>query len=194
MALSGFTIFSAAFPSWAYANQYYKEARNHYDYFIVSRMSWKKYGVIRILSVSISGGLIMAIPLGIVFSYSYMIGSRELGYLFEGMKIRAVIQNLGIPMVLCIKTGLGFLFGAFWALVGFLSSFLLKNKYAPFLIPFVLSQFFWVIFQDYPMLNPNHLVRGENLDSYGLSAFLLFVYVFIAALSIFLAFLRKENQ
>ncbi|MDC7289318.1 hypothetical protein NXH76_16075 [Blautia schinkii] len=155
MAMSGFTIFSAAFPSWAFANQYYKETKNHYDYFIASRMSWRRYGIMRILSVGISGGLIIAIPLAIVFSYCYLIGSRELGYIFEGMRVRIVIETFGVPAVLCIKVCLGFLFGSFWALVGFLASFLLKNKYAPFLLPFVLSQFFWIIFQNHPALNPN---------------------------------------
>ena len=43
MALSGFTVFSAAFPAWGYANQFYKEEKTGYIRFILSRMSWKKF-------------------------------------------------------------------------------------------------------------------------------------------------------
>lgn len=194
MALSGFTIFSAAFPSWAYADQYYKERKHNYDYFIASRMTWKRYGIMRIISVGISGGLIMAIPIGIVFVFSCLVGSMELGSLFGGMKVREVIQYWGIPAVLCMKIYLGFLFGVFWALIGFLSSFLIRNKYAPFLIPFILNQFFWVIFKKYPKINPIFLVRGEDLDSYGGSALILTVYCMVIALMIYLFFCRKEHE
>lgn len=194
MALSGFTIFSAAFPSWAYAAQYYKEEKGHYDYFIASRMAWKKYGLMRIFSVSLSGGLIMAIPLAMVFIVSCFVGKMEIGNLFEGMAVRNVMETLGIPAVLCIKTGLGFLFGAFWALVGFLSSFLIKNKYAPFLIPFILNQFLWLLLKDHPWLNPVFLVRGEDLDSYGLSALLLTAYCITAAFGVMVMFWRKGHS
>lgn len=194
MALSGFTIFSAALPSWAYAGQYYKEKKSHYHYFIASRMSWRSYGRMRIFSVGVSGGLIMAIPLCIVFIFSYLVGSREVGYLFEGMKVREVILELGIPAVLCIKVFLGFLFGAFWAWVGLLASFLLKNKYAPFLVPLILNQFSWSIFHNCQWLNLNRLLRGEDIDSYGMSALLLMVYCAVIATCVYLLFSRKEGQ
>lgn len=191
MALSGFTIFSAAFPSWGYAGRFYKEKKTHYSYFISCRMSWKRYATMKMLSVGISGGLIIAIPLGILFVFAYLVGIKEVGELFWGMHVRDTILNYGIPAVLVIKTCLGGLFGIFWAWMGLLSSMLIKNKYAPYLIPFILNQFFWMLFADYPWLNPIYLVRGEDLDSYSLSALLLFVYCAFVALLLLLGFRRR---
>ncbi len=191
MALSGFTIFSAAFPAWAYAAQFYKEEKTQYSYFILSRMSWKRYISMRLFSVGLSGFLIMAVPLGITFCFSYQIGTKEMGTLFQDSQVWDFIVKQGFITVLCIKTCLGGLFGIFWAFVGFLSSLLVKNKYSPFLIPFILNQFFWILFLPYPTLNPVFLVRGEDLDSYGLSALLLILYCGIAALITILLFRRK---
>lgn len=192
MALSGFTVFSAAFPAWGYASQFYKEDKCGYSYFIAARMSWKQYSIMRIVSVSISGGLVIAVPLMILFTFAYTVGNREIGELFQGMYVRDTIINLGIPAVLLIKTCLGALFGVFWSLVGFLSSMLVKNRYAPFLIPFILNQFFWIAFAKYPKLNPIYLVRGEDLDSYGLSATILIIYCVLVASVIMLIFKRRR--
>lgn len=194
MALSGFTIFSAAFPAWAYANSFYKEKKMGYSYFILSRMSWKKYVMTRICSVSISGFLILAVPLAITFAYAYGIGAKEIGPLFEGMHVRKTILKLGLPAVLCIKVCLGGLFGIFWSLIGFLSGMIVKNKYAPYLIPFILNQFFWMLFSKMPKLNPVYLVRGEDLDSYGGSAGILLIYCMVAVLLNVLVFKRRVLQ
>lgn len=194
MALSGFTIFSAAFPAWAYASSFYKEKKVGYSYFILSRMSWKKYVSMRICSVGVSGFLIMAIPLAITFAYAYGIGAKEIGPLFEGMHVREVILELGLPAVLCIKICLGGLYGVFWALVGFLSAMLIKNKYAPYLIPFILNQFLWIVFSKIPKLNPVLLVRGEDLDSYGRSAGILLLYCIVAVVLNLLVFRRRVVQ
>lgn len=194
MALSGFTIFSAAFPSWGYAGRFYQEEKTHYSYFISCRMSWRRYAAMKMLSAGISGGLIIAIPLGILFAFAYLVGLREPGELFWGMRVRDTILDYGIPAVLVIKTCLGGLFGIFWAWIGLLSSILIKNKYAPYLIPFILNQFFWMLFADHPWLNPIYLVRGEDLDSYGLSALLLAVYCMLTALLLLLGFRRRLVQ
>lgn len=194
MALSEFTIFSAAFPAWGYANQFYKEEKSKYIYFILSRMSWRKYLIMRIFSVSVSGFAIMAIPMGITFGFAYEMGSSEMGSLFSGMHVCDIIVKYGIPVVLCIKTCLGGLYGIFWALIGFGSSLLVKNKYVPYLIPFILNQFFWIVFSEHPKLNPVFLVRGEDLDCYSLSAFILLCYCLIAALVSAVIFRKRVIQ
>lgn len=191
MALSGFTIFSAAFPSWGYAGRFYQEEKTHYSYFISSRMSWKSYAAMKMLSVGILGGLIIAVPLALLFVYAYLIGNKEVGELFWGMHVRDTIINLGIPVVLLIKICLGGLFGIFWAWTGLLSSMLVRNKYAPYLIPLILNQFFWMMFADHQWMNPVYLVRGEDLDSYGLSALFLFFYCFVVAFFLLWFFRRR---
>ena len=194
MALSGFTVFSAAFPAWGYANQFYKEEKTGYIRFILSRMSWKKYMCMRMTSVCISGGLVIAVPLAILFMFAYLTGSGEVGDLFQGMQVRETIIHLGIPAVLLMKTGLGALFGIFWALIGLFSSLLIRNKYAPFIIPFILNQFFWIVFANDLKLNLVFLVRGEDLDSYGLSAVLLLVYCILAAGMTFFVMRRRMRE
>ncbi len=183
MALSGFTVFSAAFPAWGYANQFYKEERTGYSRLILSRISCKNYILMRMMSTCISGGLVIALPLTLLFIFAYCISNGEAGDLFQGMHVQETILCLGVPIVLLIKTGLGALFGVLWALVGMLASLLAKNKYAPFVIPFILNQFLWIVLAKYPGLNPVFLVRGEDLDSYGVSAVLLVGYcIFIGSI------------
>ena len=84
--------------------------------------------------------------------------------------------------------------GIFWALIGLFSSLLIRNKYAPFIIPFILNQFFWIVFANDLKLNLVFLVRGEDLDSYGLSAVLLLVYCILAAGMTFFVMRRRMRE
>lgn len=57
MALSGFTPFAAIFPALGYSVVFYEEYHSGYLKMITSRMSWKRYGINRIIAVAVSGEL-----------------------------------------------------------------------------------------------------------------------------------------
>lgn len=57
MALSGFTPFAAIFPALGYSVVFCEEYHSGYLKMITSRMSWKRYGINRIIAVAVSGEL-----------------------------------------------------------------------------------------------------------------------------------------
>lgn len=178
MAISGFSVFAAAFPVMGYSNSFYYDFSTGYLRFILSRMSWKKYGIMRMISVGISGGTILAVPFSIIFSICYMVGDKGslAGRLYEGSQVGIFIEQHGIVATLAAKLILGFLFGSLWALTGYCVSCFIINKYVALLCPFVIYQFMWILLFKVPLLNPIFLMKGDDLDSYYLSGIMLIIY------------------
>ena len=63
MALSGFTPFAAIFPVMGYSVAFCEEYHSGYLKMMTSRMDWKRYGVIRMVTTGITGGTAIAICL-----------------------------------------------------------------------------------------------------------------------------------
>lgn len=193
MALSGFTVFAAAFPVMGYSRAFFDDFSTGYANYILGRMSWKKYGIMRLTSVGISGGLSLAVPFSAIFAICYIAGDKGPlnGRLYEGSHIEVFIERYGIMGVLGAKLILGFLFGALWALTALCISLFILNKYVALLGPFVLYQFMWITLFNYPLLNPIFLMRGDDLDSYLLSGIMLFAYIFFVSAVIMYALNRR---
>lgn len=196
MALSGFSVFAAVFPVMGYSNSFYYDFSTGYLRFILSRMSWKKYGVMRIISVGISGGTILAIPFSFIFVICYMVGNRGslAGRLYEGTQVEIFIEQYGIIAVLIVKVILGFLFGALWALIGYCVSCFISNKYVALLCPFVIYQFMWILLFKLPLFNPIFLMRGDDLDSYFLSGAMLIIYIILTCIIIMYKLKRRVQN
>lgn len=179
MALSGFTLFAAVFPVMGYSCSFYQDFTSGYLYDILSRMSLKKYGWMRILSAGISGGLSIAVPFTVIFTVCYMVGKKGSldGRLYDGTNVGLFVEKYGTVCTLAAKVVLGFLFGMMWALVGIALSMFIVNKYVALIGPFIFYQFMWIVLYKVPVLNPIFLVRGDDLDSYGLSGSILVLYI-----------------
>lgn len=186
MALSGFSVFAAVFPVFGYSNSFYYDYSTGYLRFILARMNWKKYGLMRIISVGLSGGSILAIPFCVIFTICFIVGDKGslAGRLYEGTQIGIFVEQYGIIATLVAKVILGFLFGALWALVGYCVSCFLTNKYVALICPFVIYQFMWIILFKVPLLNPIFLMRGDDLDSYFLSGLMLMIYIILTCVII----------
>ena len=65
-AASGFTPFAAIFPGLAYASAFCEEYSSGYIKMIYSRMLPRKFALTRIVTVSLSGGTMLAVPFIIV--------------------------------------------------------------------------------------------------------------------------------
>lgn len=61
-AASGFCPFAAIFPGLAYATAFCEEYSSGYLKMIYSRMSPVKFGLTRIVTTALSGGVMLAIP------------------------------------------------------------------------------------------------------------------------------------
>jgi hypothetical protein len=186
-AASGFTPFAAIFPGLAYASAFCEEYSSGYLKMICSRISPKKFGITRIVTTALSGGVMLMIPFMIAMCIVYCCGvpgvpkGSDEG-LMAGTALVFYIENYGEWYVFIWKVALGFLFGCVWALVGLAFAVWIPNKYVALIAPFVLYEALWLGLGKIPVLNPIYLMRGDDLNNYLLSGFMEFVYILLAAL------------
>lgn len=195
MALSGFGPFAAVFPSLGYPVRFCEEYNSGYYRMIQSRTGWKQYAIVRLVSVGISGGFIVGIPFACVCIIAYAVGVHgvpEDGFL-AGLQVVEYIEKYGDLFVLAFKVLLGFLFGMLFALVSFAFAVWSRNRYVTVIAPFILYETMWVVLYNYPVFNPIYLVRGDDLDSYPLSALMEMIYIILAATVCWLG-LRKRAR
>lgn len=186
MALSGFSPFAAVFPSMGYSVTFCEEYRSGYMRMISSRMSWKKYGIVRIMTVALSGGVVIALPIAVVCMIAYVKGAHYTPDFYEGKMMEYYLEQYGDAYILVGKVILGFLFGAMWALVGLAFSVWFCNRYVSLIAPFVLYELMWILLYDIPILNPIFMIRGDTLNSYPLSAIMESLYIIIAIVAVWL--------
>lgn len=182
MGLSGFTPFAAIFPVLGYSVVFCEEYHSGYLKMITSRTSWKNYGRIRIISVAVSGGIVIAIPIMLVCIIGYIFGIHGMPQngLYAGTHIQYLIENYGDAYLLIGKVVLGFLFGAMWALVGLGFSVWFCNRYVSLIAPFILYEVMWILMYKIPYLNPIYMIRGDDLGSYFLSGIMEIMYILIS--------------
>ena len=193
MALSGFTPFAAIFPVLGYSVVFCEEYNSGYLKMITSRMSWKKYGVVRIITVGITGGMIIAVPFMMVCIIGYVCGVHGMPQngMFAGTDIQYLIENYGDAYILTGKVILGFLFGTMWALVGLGFSVWFCNRYVALIVPFILYEVMWILLYKVPYLNPIYLIRGDDLGSYLLSGVMELMYTMVASIFVWVGLKKR---
>lgn len=175
LAASGFVVFLPVFPVLGYAPRFCSEYESGYYRLILARMKPQEFARIRIASVALSGGAIVAIPYLLVCLAAVALQAPELenvnslGLDASGVNLLRVPEDLemvmigrsyGIGVMVAVKVLLGFLFGAAWALVGLAFAVWMPNKYVSLIAPFVLYQSLYILMP--ANLNPAHLVRGDD--------------------------------
>lgn len=193
MALSGFTPFAAIFPVMGYASAFCEEYHSGYLKMITARMAWKQYGMVRMITTGVSGGIVIAFPFAVVNLIGYLWGEHGMpdSGLYAGTRMQYYLEHYGDAYILIGKVLLGFLFGAMWALVGLAFSVWICNRYVSLIAPFVLYEVMWQLLYRYPVLNPIYLVRGDDLDSYPLSALMEIMYILLAIIIIWAGLKRR---
>lgn len=198
-AASGFTPFAAVFPGLAYATNFCEEYSSGYWRMIFSRVSVKKFGWIRIVTVAFSGGVMMAIPFILAMSIIYLCGipgvpsGSDEGFM-AGTTLIYYIKNYGEWYIFVAKIVLGFLFGCLWALVGLAFAVWIPNKYVALITPFVVYEAMWLVLGKIPVLNPIYLVRGDDLNSYPLSMLMQCVYIILVSVMIIYGLKRRYQD
>ena len=193
MALSGFTPFAAIFPVMGYSVAFCEEYHSGYLKMMTSRMDWKRYGVIRMVTTGITGGTAIALPFAMVCIIGYLSGTHGMpdSGLYAGTRMQYYLENYGDGYILVGKVILGFLFGACWALVGMAFAVWFCNRYVALLAPFILYEVLWILLYKYPVINPIYLIRGDDLNSYPLSGLMEIVYLLIAVVITWLGLKRR---
>ena len=194
LAASGFTVFLPVFPVLGYASDFCAEYESGYYRLILSRMKPQKYAQVRIISVALSGGAIVAIPYLLLCLAAIHTGVPEITSntlrVDPDLEMVVIAQTYGVGVMVAVKVLLGFLFGAAWALVGLAFAVWMPNKYVSLIAPFVLYQSMWIFLPD--ILNPARLVRGDHVGHL-LSVVMECVWLF-AAVVVSMAGFRRRCQ
>lgn len=197
MALSGFGPFAAVFPALGYSSQFCQEYNSGYLKMITSRMSFKWFGWIRILSVGLSGGLIMGLPFAFYFGLAYITGTHGVpeNGMTDGLIAGYYLEHYGDWYVIGFKILLGFLFGVMFSVISLAFAVWSVNRYVAMIAPFILYETLWALLPLKVMfLNPIYMVRGDDLGSYPLSALMEILYIGVAAVMVWLGMKRRAGQ
>ncbi len=196
-AASGFSPLLPVFPVLAYASVFCGEYQSGYYRMIFARMRPEKFGFMRMVSVALSGGVIVALPILMTCLMAQYFGIPGLT---EGPNARvdasismiAFAKKYGDGCMIAMKVLLGFLFGAAWSLVGLAFAVWTANRYVALIAPFVLYEALWLMFDEIPALNPIRLVRGDNMG-YPLSAAMECVWL-LAVSFLVMAGIRRRGR
>ena len=163
-----------------------------------------KFARVRIISVALSGGAIVALPylficlLAVALETPEMADMNSLGLNASGVNVLKIPEDIemakigmtyGIGLMVALKVLLGFLFGAAWALVGLAFAVWMPNQYVALIAPFVLYESLYILMPS-NRLNPALLVRGDDAGHL-LSAALGGVWLLAAAAVAMAGFKRR---
>ena len=192
LAASGFIVFLPVFPVLGYASNFCAEYESGYYRLILSRMKPQKYAQARIISVALSGGVIVAVPYLLLCLAAVHSGVPEITSntvrVDPDLEMVVIAQTYGVGVMVAVKVLLGFLFGAAWALIGLAFAVWMPNKYVSLIAPFVLYQSMWIFLPS--ILNPAELVRGDDAGHL-LSVVMECVWLFAAAAACLAGFRRR---
>ena len=104
----------------------------------------------------------------------------------------SVIMIGGGIVVIAGKGVLCMLFGGMWSLLTMLVSMVVSNRYAAFILPFIIYQVIWLIFP-IRQLNPVFLIRSDFDGSMKIGApfFVFLVYIILLIFLILRLYRRK---
>lgn len=203
-ATSGFGPFAGVFPALAYASIFCEEYQSGYIRMIFARMRPVKFGILRMISVALSGGTMLAIPIGISFIIALNCGIPGIPQgcdqsLLDKSEMLSYLEKYGDWSIAVGRVMLAFLFGCAWALVGLAFAVWISNRYVALIAPFVLYESLWMALYDVPILNPIRLLRGEGCNAgvytYPICMAVLCVYLLLAALIVIMGIKRRfQNE
>lgn len=195
-AISGFIPMLPVFPVLAYASRFCEEYGSGYHRMIFARMRRSRFALVRMITVGLSGGAVVAVPILILCLVADWFGISEItdptALRVPGdLKMVVISMKYGYGTLVLLKVLLGFLFGTTWAMVGLAFGVWFLNKYVSLIGPFVLYEALWILCDgQLSILSPTELVRGDD-SGYGLSLALECVWLLAAAGVVMLGFRKR---
>lgn len=168
MSTAMFGPFACIFPALPYSMSFAEEYNTSFSRFVLIRSNRKKYAFKKTLSVGISGGIMMAAALGIIFGIAVIFGKPSDGncetFSYDGTIWYPYLAIWGGKFVLLLKLFLGVLFGMIWSQACLLFSVISLNRYVAFIGTFIIYQFLWQALAS-SKWNPIYLLWG-NVGGY----------------------------
>lgn len=197
-ALSQYILFAGMFPGIPYALTFLDESKSGYQKYILGRMNYRTYIFQKIFGALVSGMMVTGVPYVIM---GMIIGTRTMKATMnnitedpEQWMWASVILAGGGIVVIAGKAVLCMLFGGMWALLTLLVSMMVKNRYAAFILPFIIYQVIWIAFP-IRQLNPIFLIRADFDGSMKLYfPFLVFCIYIILLIFLILQLYRRKIQ
>ena len=195
-ALSQYVLFAGMFPGSPYALTFLDESRSGYQKYILGRMSYKAYIFQKISGSLISGMMVTGIPyiiMAMIIRTGTMAATvNNINQDPEQWMWSSVIMIGGGIVVIAGKGVLCMLFGGMWSLLTMFVSMVVSNRYAAFILPFIIYQVIWLIFP-IRQLNPVFLIRSDFDGSMkiGVPFFVFLVYIILLIFLILRLYRRK---
>lgn len=164
LGLSGFVPFACLFPVLPYAMSFVSEYQSGYYRYLMIRQTKKEYIWKKILTVALSGGIMMAAAIGTVYGMAVILGlpvtSDSLADVYANTVWSGFALVWGGKLVLLLKLLLAFLFGVLWSSISLLFTVLIPNRYIAFVSTLILYQILWNLL-DSQRWNPIYLLAGD---------------------------------
>lgn len=199
-AFSPFVVFAGLFPGIPYAYSYLEECNSGYLKYIEIRMNRGMYRRQKIVYSGISGGISLAVPVLLIFFLLDYITCDVTGDCYPPAMLDKIwgpyILIWGGRFVLALKVVLVFLFGFMWAEVSLMCSLIFKNKYIAMIVPFILYEVTWLLFNGRAaILTPISLVRSDfdNTIPIWLPFLIDLGYILILSIANYFLFKRREK-
>lgn len=164
-ASSGFTPFAVVICLLPYSTIFCDEYRSSAARYAIVRTSRRAYAVGKIVSVCLSGVVVMTVAASVVFAVAFAIGSRSPDASVPDWFINAPQwakygQNRQWGAIAGYKIIFAALFGGVWALAGLLCSAVFLDRFVGLVVPFAIYQGLWGLLDKSPF-NPVRLLRGD---------------------------------
>ena len=166
LAVSDFTPFAPVFAILPYAMIFCVEYNSHYTKSILLRCREKQYGLSKVISVALSGGVSLGLIFLIVIIISITTAGEPHTIDSASFLLNTIWQRAGLVTkyagagVYVGRVFLAFLFGMLWAEIALFLSTVWTNIYVSLVLPFVIYQALWVTLQQFPF-NPLYLLRAD---------------------------------
>lgn len=164
LGLSGFVPFACLFPVLPYAMSFVGEYQSGYYRYLMIRQTKKEYIWKKILAVAVSGGIMMAAAIGMVYGIAVILGLPVTSDSLVDVYTNTVWSDFALvwggKLVLLLKLILAFLFGVLWSSISLLLTVLFPNRYIAFVSTLILYQILWNLL-DSQCWNPVYLLAGN---------------------------------
>ncbi len=164
--LSDFTPFAAIFCVLPFADSFCNDYNTGYANQISTRTGTKRYAIHRSITVSLSGGILMAALFATVIVVCAILANQPettetANFAAQTIwgRMNLILRYNGVVMAL-LRILLAFLFGCLWAQIGLAISVFVTNRYVTYIAPFVVYEIAWFLLAN-TAVNPVYLLRGD---------------------------------